>query len=117
MINKLTVLCILVSLPMSMTLNCYTCSGLISTACNDPFNATGSGVTQTGQNNNNTYCQKDAFLGIITRSGSTSCIATNSTSLSTTACCQTDLCNAAYSHYQVSFLMLIGFIAALTRIY
>ena len=48
-----------VSLPMTMTLNCYQCAAG-SGGCSDPFNKTGSGVSTTGTDNSDAYCKVDS---------------------------------------------------------
>lgn len=113
------------------SISCYSCSGSTYSACNDPFNAGGSGVS-SGTNSSNTYCvvciflfyyifsdlllfffKKVGILGIITRSGSTSCSTSVWALGSGTSCCQTDLCNGAHVNYQTSMILLgvtLGFI-------
>jgi len=49
--NKYVIL--LVYIEMCLSLNCYSCSG--TTACDDPFDSVGSGVSTT-DNPSDTYC-------------------------------------------------------------
>jgi hypothetical protein len=55
-------------------------------------------------------------LGIVTRDGATSCIATAIFLNSGEVCCQTDLCNGARPNNQMPIMLVIGLVVILAKI-
>ncbi|CAF3965075.1 unnamed protein product [Adineta steineri] len=93
---------VLILLPMAASLACYTCV-LGSAGCNDPFNSTGSGVTQT--TSCIFSCAKIGTAGIISRSCAL-CEATPWVFGTGISCCSDkDYCNGTWRSHGYSFTL------------
>ncbi|CAF1354474.1 unnamed protein product [Adineta steineri] len=90
---------------MVASLACYTCTWVYGNACNDPFNSTGSYITNT--TGCTTSCMKSGILGTITRSCAADCTAISwSSSGSGVSCCSDkDYCNGAWRSHGYSFTL------------
>jgi len=62
------------------------------------------------------YFQKTVALGVVERSGDTSCTATGFVLDSGVACCQTDLCNGALANNQMPIMLIVSLAAILAQI-
>lgn len=62
------------------------------------------------------FFQKLVALGVVTRSGETSCSSTSFVLNSGTTCCQTDLCNGARTNNQIFIMLIISLIITLAQI-
>ncbi|CAF0926179.1 unnamed protein product [Adineta steineri] len=94
---------------MVTSLNCYACSSS-STACNDPFNSGGSGITTPGSC---TACVKAGIAGSITRScGACPGVSVWVSGTGVSCCTDKDYCNGAWRSHEYSFAFT-GLIATL----